>query len=75
MTIFYDWMITIPSFSIIIEAFNNKKSVDVIKLQEDSDECSSDILINISAANFKIQLVDIVENWSSASKAWNTLIE
>lgn len=64
MSIFYDWMITIPSFNIIIEAFNNKKSVDVIKLQEDSDECSSDIFINISAANFKMQLVDIVKNWS-----------
>jgi hypothetical protein len=45
-------MITIPSFYIIIEAFKNKKSVDVIKLQEDSDEYSSDIFINNSAANF-----------------------
>lgn len=29
---YYDWMKIIPSFDIIIEAFNNKKSINILKI-------------------------------------------
>lgn len=32
ISFFYEWMTIIPSFKIIIDAFDNKKSIDVLKM-------------------------------------------
>lgn len=56
-------MTTIPSFSIIIDAFNNKKSVDIITLHEENEGHTSDILISNSAPAFRLKLKNFVNNW------------
>jgi len=36
ISFYYEWMLTIPSFNIIIEAFNNKKSVEILTIHEEN---------------------------------------
>lgn len=75
ISFYYEWMTTIPSFDIIIEAFNNKKQTNIITIHEENKEWTCDILINNSAATFKVKLQNFFDNWIKAYKVWKLFKE
>lgn len=63
VSFFYEWMTIFPSFDIIIDAFDNKKSINILTIHEENEEWTCDFLINNSAAAFKVKLKNFVDNW------------